>query len=123
MNKTRWMIVAGLACAALAMAGCSLDPGKAVMSNPTLQAKVMDMIAADHATATAMSDRLVASDTARTIVVQRLAAHPAGARQVMELVARDRTLMDGALTEAMKDPAMRDHVITLFKGMQMAGAK
>ena len=46
-----------------------------------------------------------------------------GAQAVMEAVAKDQTMMDGALNLAMQDPAMKEHVMTLFKGMRMAGAK
>jgi hypothetical protein len=41
----------------------------------------------------------------------------------MEAVAKNETILDGALNAAMQDPAMKEHIMTLFKGMRMAGAK
>jgi len=46
------------------------------------------------------------------------------ARQALLVdVARDRVLLDGVIQFAVQDTAMRGHILTLFKGMQMAGAK
>ena len=45
------------------------------------------------------------------------------AQAVMDAVGKNTTLMDGALNVAMQDPAMKEHVLTLFRGMKMAGAK
>ncbi len=122
MRKIGWIVVAAVACA-FAVAGCTRDPGQAVMKDPVLMGKIMDMIAADSTTAGSMAERLVGADQSRTLVLQKLVSSAGGAQQVMETVAKDQTLMDGALNQAMKDPTMRTHVITLFKGMQMAGAK
>lgn len=122
MRRRTIAVLAGLACA-LALSGCARDIGKAVMADTALQGRIMDMIAANPTTAAAMADRLVGVDSTRTIVIQRLVGSAGGAQQVMDVVAKDQTLMDGALNQAMKDPAMRNHVITLFKGMQMAGVK
>ena len=41
----------------------------------------------------------------------------------MDAGGKNTTLMDGALNVAMQDPAMKEHVLTLFRGMKMAGAK
>jgi hypothetical protein len=122
MRKSIWIVLAALACV-LALAGCAREPGQAVMSDPALMGKVMDMIAADSTTAAGMAERLVGNEQARTAMVQQLVSSAGGAQLVMETVGRDQTLIDGALNQAMQDPAMRAHVITLFKGMQMAGAR
>ncbi len=123
MRRThRGIALAALACA-LAATGCSQDVGKRMMSDTALQGRVMDMIASNPTTAAAMSERLAATDSTRAIVIQKLVGNAGGAQQVMDVVAKDQILMDGALNEAMKDPVMRTHVITLFKGMQMAGVR
>ncbi len=103
--------------------GCAGDLSKQVMSNPELQGKIMDMIAASAPTAGGMADRLLSSDSTRAMVVDKLVASAGGAQVVMETVAKNQALLDGALNAAMQDPTMKDHVLTLFKGMRMAGAK
>ena len=123
MRKSRRAIVLlALTCGVLAL-GCAGDVGKQVMGSPELQGRIMDMIAANPATAGAMTDRLLASDSTRTELIARLVANAGGAQGVMAAVAKDPTLLDGALNLAMQDAAMKQHVLTLFKGMQMAGAK
>ncbi len=123
MRKTRWTIVlVATACVVLGL-GCAGDAGKQVMANPELQAKVMDMITADRAVAGGMVDRLLGTDSTRAIVIDRLVGSAGGAQAVMEVVGKNQTLIDGALNVAMQDPAMKEHVMTLFKGMKMAGAK
>lgn len=123
MRKTKWTIVlVAAACAALAP-GCAGDAGRQVMANPELQAKIMNMISADSVAAGGMVDRLLGSDGARAMVIEKLVGSAGGAQAVMEVVGSNQTLMDGALNIAMQDPAMKEHVMTLFKGMRMAGAK
>jgi len=123
MRKPKWTIVViAAACGALAL-GCAGDIGKQVMANPDLQAKVMDMITANTETAGGMVDRLLSRDSTRALVIERLVGSAGGAQAVMEVVARNQTLIDGALNVAMQDPAMKEHIMTLFQGMRMAGAK
>jgi len=123
MRKTRWTVVlVAAACAVLAL-GCAGDIGKQVMANPELQAKVMDMISASPSTAGGMVDRLLGSDSTRALVIDKLVGSAGGAQAVMDVVAKNQTLLDGALNVAMQDPAMKEHVLTLFKGMKMAGSK
>jgi hypothetical protein len=115
-------VLVAVVCAVLAL-GCAGDIGKQVMASPELQAKVMDMISASPGTAGGMVDRLLGSDSTRALVIEKLVGSAGGAQAVMEVVAKNQTLMDGALNIAMQDPAMKEHVMTLFKGMRMAGAK
>jgi tellurite resistance protein len=121
--RGRWLLVGVVAACALLALGCAGNLGKQVMSNPEMQAKIMQMIASSPETAGTMADRLMASDSTRVMVIDRLLANPSAAHAIMDAVAKDRTMVEGVLNQAMQDPAMRDHVITLFKGMQMAGAK
>jgi len=123
MRKPKWTIVmVGAVCGALAL-GCAGDVGKQVMASSELQAKVMDMICANTETAGGMADRLLGRDSTRALVIERLVGSAGGAQAVMEAVASNQTLMDGALNLAMQDPVMKEHVMTLFKGMRMVGAK
>ncbi len=121
--QRKWMLVLVAAACALLVLGCAGDLGKQIMGNTELQAKVMDMIAGSQATATSMADRLIAGDSTRSVVIERLLASPAGSQAVMAAVAKNATILDGTLNAAMQDPAMKDHVLTLFRGMRMAGAK
>ncbi len=123
MRKTKWTIVLVAAVCAVLALGCAGDAGKQVMASPELQAKVMDMIGADPVTAGSMADRLLQSDSSRAVVIEKLVGSAGGAQAVMQVVGSNQTLIDGALNIAMQDPAMKDHVMTLFKGMRMAGAK
>jgi hypothetical protein len=123
LRKTKWTIVLVAAVCAVLALGCAGDVGKQVMASPELQAKVMDMISADPAVAGGMVDRLLGSDSTRAVVIEKLVGSAGGAQAVMDVVGRNQTLIDGALNIAMQDPAMKEHVMTLFKGMRMAGAK
>lgn len=123
MRKTLWKVsLVAVVCGVLAL-GCAGDIGKQVMASPQLQAKVMDMISGNMATAGGMVDRLLGADSTRALVIEKLVGSAGGAQAVMEAVAKNQTLMDGALNAAMQDPAMKEHILTLFKGMKMAGAK
>ncbi len=116
-------IGAVLVVAAALLGGCGGDLGQQVMGNPAIQQKVMGMIAANSGTAGQMVDQLLASDSARVVLVDKLLASPHGSEASLGHVASHTTLLDGVLTRAMQDPAMKDHVLTLFKGMQMAAGK
>jgi len=123
MRKSRMTVVLVAAVCAMLALGCAGDIGKQVMANPELQAKVMDMISASPATAGGMVDRLLGSDSTRALVIEKLVGSAGGAQAVMDVVGRNTTLIDGALNVAMQDPAMKEHVLTLFKGIKMAGGK
>jgi hypothetical protein len=123
MRKTKWTVVLVAAVCTVLAVGCAGDIGKQVMASPELQAKVMDMISASPSTAGGMVDRLLGADSTRAVVIEKLVGSAGGAQAVMDVVGRNQTLIDGALNVAMQDPAMKEHVMTLFKGMKMAGAK
>jgi hypothetical protein len=113
---------ATVAVLALALAaGCGGDMVKQLLSNPELQGKVMDAISANSGMAGQMVDRLLASDSTRTLVMDKMLANGGAAQAMMSAVAKDQTMMDGVIGLAVQDSSMRAHVLTLFKGMQMAG--
>jgi hypothetical protein len=41
----------------------------------------------------------------------------------MMMVAQDRTRLDAVLGLAVQDSSTKDHVMTLLRGMQLAGGK
>ena len=122
MRRTMRIVLVAAAAGLLAM-GCAGDIGKQVMGNPDLQAKVMDMISANSTTAGAMVDRLLGNDSTRTMIIDKLVSTAGGAQAVMDVVAKNQTLIDGALNVAVQDPAMKEHVMTLIKGMSMTMKK
>jgi len=122
MRRTMRIVLVAAAAGLLAM-GCAGDIGKQVMGNPDLQAKVMDMISADSVSAGGMVDRLLGHENTRAMIIEKLVSSAGGAQAVMDVVAKNQTLIDGALNVAVQDPAMKEHVMTLIKGMSMTMKK
>ena len=120
MRKTRWTFVLVFVAAASLGLGCAGDVSQQVMDSPELQAQVMDMIHANPEAAGGMVDRLLGADSTRALVIEKLVSSAGGARAVMEVVAKNPTLLDGAINMAVQDPATRQHVLTLVKGINMA---
>jgi hypothetical protein len=119
MRKTRRTAVLVFAVAALLGLGCAGDAAQQVMGDPALKAKLMDLITADQAAAGGMVDRLLGVDSTRAMVIEKLVSSGGGAQAVMEVVAKNPTLIDGAINIAVQDPATREHVLTLIKGINM----
>ena len=111
-----------LALAALA-AGCAVDVPHMMKSDPTVQSQVMVAIAADSALAAHMTDQLLGDQTTREALERSMMSNGDAAREVMVMVAQDQSRLDAVLGLAVQDSAMKAHVLTLLKGMQMAGAK
>ncbi len=116
-------MAAALGLGALLAAGCGGDLGSKVMSNPEIQQNIMTTIASHGSTAAAMMDHMLASDSIRSVVIEKLLASGPAAQQVMLAIAKDPTMVDGVINLAVQDSTMKGHVLTLFKGMQMAGMK
>jgi len=122
MRRHAVRLALGAACGLFAI-GCAMDVPHMVKTNPALQDQVMATIAADSTLARKMADHLLAGYASRATLVKAVMAHADGAREVMVMVAEDRTRLDSVLGFAVQDSSTKQHVITLFKGMQMAGAK
>jgi hypothetical protein len=121
--RSSWARGLGAAGVAVALvAGCAVDIGKQVVADPATQTKVMDAIAGNEALAGKVVDRLLAGDT-RHMVLGKVLANDESARQILAVVAHNPNALDMVLATAVQDSAMRVHVMTLFKGMQMAGVK
>jgi len=113
--------LAGLALAAALAAGCSGDMSQQLASDPNLQARVMEVISGNGGMAAQMADRLLAADSTRGMLVGKLLGNGDAAQAVMLSVAKNPTMLDGVIGLAVQDPAMKEHVLTLLKGMEMAG--
>jgi hypothetical protein len=120
MRKTRWTVVLVVAASALLGLGCAGDVAQQVMGDPAMQGKIMDMISANQEAAGGMVDRLLGADSTRAMMIEKLVSSAGGAQAVMEAVAKNPTMIDGAINIAVQDPAMREHVLTLVKGINMA---
>ncbi len=122
MRKAGWGLYLVIALCASLSAGCG-DKVKQMLSASDTQAQVMESIAADSVLAGRMMDQLLGNESGRAFVVGRVLNDGAAAQDVMLRIAKNTTMIDGVLNLAVQDAAMKDHVLTLLKGMQMGGAK
>ena len=120
MRKTTLVL---LAMATMAAAGCGGDIAKQMTSNEQLRGQVMDVIAQHQDMVLQAVDRIVASDSLRGPVVDHLLHNKDVAKQVIVRVATNPEAFDMVLDVALRDSAMRGHVLTLVKGIQMASAR
>lgn len=118
----RMLLLALVGLLGLAGFGCG-DPVHRMLADPASRAKVFEAIGADSAFTREAADRLLAEDPSRSLVFERLLGMGEARQALLVDVARDRVMLDGVIQFAVQDPAMRDHIHTLFKGMQMEGAK
>lgn len=121
MKTTRLLAVAALA--ATLAAGCSGDMVQQVLSKPETATQMIQAIAGNSDLAGQMVDQFLGADSTRTMLVERLLANPEAAQAVLGMVSKNQGMVEGVINAAVQDPAMRDHVLTLFKGMQMAAKK
>ena len=112
-----------VAVAAMVAVGCAGDIGKQLLTNTEMQTKVMDVISSNSGLAGQVVEKILGSDSTRTVLLDKLMANSGAMQTVMANVAKDQTMIDGVINLAVQEPAMRAHVMTLFKGMQMAKAK
>jgi hypothetical protein len=118
------IVMAIAALAALGFAsGCGGDPVKRMLGDPATRAKVMDGIAADPTYTREAADRLMMEDSTRVLVFERALGNGESRKALIVSVARDQVLVDGVIQFAVQDSASRAHVMTLFKGIQMAESK
>jgi len=112
----RALAVAG---AAVVLAGCSGDMSRQLMSNPEMQAKVMDLISQNGAMAGRMVEKLLASDSTRTVLLDKLMSNGAAVQGVLGRVAASQTMVDGVLNLAVQDTVMKSHLMGVLQGMKM----
>jgi hypothetical protein len=106
----------------LALFGCEADVGKQLSSNQDFRDRVMTAIAADTTLVAELVGRVMASDVTQGLVIDRILANPAAVQAVMGRMAQDRTRVEGILNLAVQDADMRDHLMTLLKGMELGRA-
>lgn len=122
MKRIRIAIVlaAAVAVGAALLSGCGTNVAGQLGSNEQLRTQVFDAIAANKDLTHGIVDKLLASDSTRIGVVDRILANDEVAKQVIVRVAMNPDAMDLVIGTAVRDSAMRGHVITLLKGVEMA---
>ncbi len=115
------MLLAALALA-MAVAGCA-SPVDQVVKNDEMRGQMMDKISGNAAMTVDLMKRLLGSEESQGIVLDQVLSNTDATQSLMLRMAKDQTMVDGILNTAMQDPAMREHLVTLFKGVQMAGGK
>lgn len=118
-RKTMLALVTALAVAV----GCSGDVSMMIKNNAQLRDKVMAAFAGNSELAGQMTDRLLASDSTRAVVIDKLFSNGSAAQTMLTRVARDRTMIDGVLNLAVQDSSMKTHVLTLLRGMEMGASQ
>jgi hypothetical protein len=118
--KTKHTMLALLAAVTLATAGCGGDIAQQILTNEQLRGQVLDVIAQHKDVALQAVDKMVASDSTRAVIVDHLLRNDGVAKQVIVSIATNPAAFDMVLGAAVRDTAMRAHVLTLVKGIQMA---
>ena len=102
----------------LIVPGCG-DPVSRLLSDEAARTRLWDAVAGSPDLSGQIVDRLLAADSTRDVLLDRLMASGAARQAALMRVATDRTLMEGTIHFAVQDTSMRDHLKTLFRGMEM----
>jgi hypothetical protein len=121
--KTSKTLLALLSLAMMAGAGCGGDMAKQVVSNEQFRGQVLDSIAQHKDLALQTVDRIAASDSLRTVVVDHLLLNEKVAQQVLVRIGTNPAALDMVIGIAARDSLTREHVLTLAKGIQMGSGK
>jgi hypothetical protein len=118
--QTRNVILLVAASAVLGVAGCGGDISQQLVSNEQLRTQVIDVLASHKDLALKTVDRFMASDSVRSAVVDQMLNNENGAKQVLIRIGTNPEALDMVMGIAVRDSAMRGHVLTLLKGVEMA---
>jgi len=107
---------------ALTFAGCAgnADLGKQIATNQQMREQAMNAIAANADLAVVMQQKLLANDSLRTRLVDTVLQDANASQYVLFRIATNQAAMDLVLRGAVADSSMREHVLTLMKGVEMA---
>lgn len=128
MQFRRFAMVAavfGMAAVVLAAGGCmgGGDVAQQLGSNEQFRGQVMDAITHHTPLATQVVDRIFTSDSLCLPMVDHILANDEVAKVVVVRIGTNPAALDMVLGVAARDSAMREHVITLVKGMEMAAQR
>ena len=118
MKRSRLAVLA--VTALVVVAGCSADLATQLTSNEQVRTQVFDAIAANPQLSGQLVDKLMTADSTRIGIVDKMLANDEVAKQVIVRVAMSKDAMDLVIGAAVRDSAMRVHVVTLLKGVEMA---
>jgi hypothetical protein len=118
--KTRNVVLLATAAALFGVAGCGGDIAKQIVSNEALRTQVMDVLVSHKDLALKTVDRFMANDTLRAAVVDQMLSNENAAKQVLIRIGTNPQALDMVMGVAVRDSAMRGHVVTLIKGVEMA---
>ena len=118
----RLTLLAAAALCVIMMSGCG-NPVDKLLASDALRTELWDKVVGNPDLAGQVVDRLLGADSTRSALLDRLMASGGARQRLLTMVAKDRTLMDGAVNFAVQDSSMRDHLMTLFKGMEMGGGQ
>lgn len=119
MTRARMLAAVSLC---VLLTGCG-DPVDRLLASNDSRALLWDRVAGSTDLSGQIVDRLLAVDSTRAVVLDHLLANGEVRQVLLARVATDRMLLDGAIHFAVQDSSTRDHVMTLVKGMEMAGAR
>jgi len=114
----RTVALAGLLIALVA--GCGGDPVQKMVNDPATRARLVDLMVQDPVIAETLATRLLGSGESRTMLLNHALADGASSQEMMLRVSKDPAFMSGAIGLGMQDPVMKDQLLTLLKGIQMA---
>jgi len=109
--------------AALALAGCGgADVGKQISTNEQMREQVMGAISTNPDLAVVMQQKLLANDSLRTKLVDTVLQDSKSSEYVLYRIATNQAAVDLVLRAAVADSAMRTHLLSVMKGVEMAEA-
>lgn len=121
--QKRGRIAFAAALVVFAAAGCSVDMVKQLQTNEQMRGQVMDAIVANKDYTAQLMTKMMATDSTRIAFVDGILHDPEVAKQVIVRIGTNPDAMDMVLGVAVQDSAMRSHVVTFVKGMEMGAKK
>ena len=115
-GRLRLLAAAGLCL--LAIPGCG-DPVDRLIADEAQRTRLWETVAASPELQGQIVDRLLGADSTRSALVDRMMGSGGARQAVLMRVATDRSMMEATVHFAVQDTAMRGHLMTLFRGMEM----
>jgi hypothetical protein len=117
--KARNLFLALSAVPVIGLSGCGGNISQQIVTNEHFRSQVFDVIVAHKDLALKAVDRFMAVDSVRAAVVDHMLLNEEGAKQVLIRIGTNPQALDLAMGVAVRDSAMRQHVLTLMKGVEM----
>lgn len=123
MKRGTTAVMAAVALALTAAAGCSTDVAKQLGTNEQMRTQVFDAIVASPDLTGQVLDRLMATDSTRIAIVDKMLNNNDVAKQVIVRVGTSKNAIEMVMGVAVQDSSTRDYMMAMLKGMEMAGKK